>query len=155
VSLLICRPGYDEKFISSEKLYSESVPFIRSAGVHRYYYDYPTEYVWYAPQKMKKNKSTARPGDKERFESQKIIVSRMGDSLVATYDQGGLYVKDAMLLLPRSNQISLKFILGVINSRLLTFYYQIFFITIDVLKNAIMSLPIYSINFSNPNEKKA
>ena len=144
----------DEKFIANEKLFPESVLFIRSAGIHRYFHDYPQEYVWYVPQKMKKNKSTARPGDKKRFESEKIIIARMGNSLVATYDQGGLYVKDAMLLFPKVNQLSLRYILGIINSRLLTFYYQIFFVTIDVLKNAILSLPVHAIDFSNPDEVK-
>ncbi len=102
---------------------------------------------------MTQNRQTARPGDKERFEAEKIIVARMGKTLGATYDSGGLYVKDAMLLLKKDNVVSLKFLLGIINSRLLTYYYQKFFITIDVLKNALLSLPISSINFKDPAEK--
>jgi hypothetical protein len=47
---------------------------------------------------MIKNKKTARPGSKERFETEKIIVARMGKQVVATYDNEGYYVKDAMLL---------------------------------------------------------
>jgi hypothetical protein len=123
--------------------------------VHRYWIDQPKEYVWYVPENMIHNRKTARPGEKARFEAEKIIVSRMGKSLVATYDQGGLYVKDAMLLLPKVDKPSLKYLLGVINSHLLTYYYQKFFITIDVLKNALLSLPIVDINFSNPSEKSA
>jgi len=142
----------DKKYISNEKLFLESQLFIRSAAVHRYYFDKPKEYVWYVPEKMVKNKSTARPGEKQRFESAKIIVSRMGDSLICTFDEKGLFVKDAMLLLPNSSLPSLKFILGVINSKLLTCYYKELFITIDVLKNALLSLPICKIDFTKPDE---
>ncbi|MCI0615087.1 BREX-1 system adenine-specific DNA-methyltransferase PglX, partial [bacterium] len=147
------KTGDDEQFIGSKKLHPESQLFIRSADVGRYSAEKPYEYVWYVPQKMTQNRQTARPGDKERFEAEKIIVARMGKTLGATYDSGGLYVKDAMLLLKKDNVVSLKFLLGIINSRLLTYYYQKFFITIDVLKNALLSLPISSINFKDPAEK--
>ena len=78
----------------------------------------------------------------------------MGKSLVANYDSGGLYVKDAMILLNASaNPYSLKYLLGIINSRLLTYFYREFFVTIDVLKNALLNLPIRTIDFNNPNNK--
>jgi type I restriction-modification system DNA methylase subunit len=147
------KTGDDKQFIHSSGMYKESKPFIRSAGVRRYWTEIPTEFVWYVPEKMIQNRKTARPGDKTRFESEKIIVSRMGKSLVADYDSGGLYVKDAMLLLSKRQTPSLKFLLGVINSRLLTYYYQKFFVTIDVLKNALLSLPIVTLDFSDLAEK--
>ena len=147
------KTGDDEQFIHSEKRYDESKPFIRSAGVQRYWTERPIEYVWYVPDKMISNRKTARPGEKARFEAEKIIVARMGKSLAASYDAGGLYVKDAMLLLAKGKTFSLKYLLGIINSRLLTYYYQRFFITIDVLKNALLSLPIRNINFSDPADK--
>ncbi len=147
------KTGDDEQFIHSSMKYKESKPFVRSAGVRKYWTETPTEFVWYVPEKMTQNRKTARPGDKERFESEKIIVSRMGKSLVADYDSGGLYVKDAMLLLKKDKNLSLKYLLGIINSRLLTYYYQKFFITIDVLKNALLSLPIIPLDLSSPTEK--
>jgi type I restriction-modification system DNA methylase subunit len=147
------KTGDDEKFIHEKRRYSESVPFIRSAGVRRYSLDTPTEFVWYVPEQMIKNKKTARPGDTRRFEAEKIIVARMGKALVASYDTGGLYVKDAMLLLSKQTHMSLKYLLGLINSRLMNYYYREFFITIDVLKNALLSLPIRPINFTDPADK--
>ncbi|MFH1920568.1 MAG: N-6 DNA methylase [Planctomycetota bacterium] len=143
----------DQQFIHKRKRYKESKLFIRSAAIHPYYYDPPCEYVWYVPDSMRQNADTARPGEAARFESEKILVSRMGKSLVATYDRGGLYVKDAMLLLPQDGNHSLKYLLGVINSRVLNFFYQEFFVTIDVLKNALLSLPIHEINFSDAIDK--
>jgi hypothetical protein len=147
------KTGDDEKFIHNEHKYPESTSFIRSAGIHRYWFDAPKEFVWYVPEQMIQNRKTARPGEKERFNAEKVIVSRMGKALVATYDAGGLYVKDAMLLLSKQTDMSLKYLLGLINSSLLNYYYREFFVTIDVLKNALLSLPIHTINFSNPAEK--
>jgi adenine-specific DNA-methyltransferase len=135
----------DEKFIHSERRHRESKPFIRSAAIHRYYHEAPTEFVWYVPERMTANRRTARPGEARRFESAKILVSRMGKDLIASYDDGGLYVKDAMLLLPKSN-LPLKYVLGLLNSKLLRFLYREYFITIDVLKNALLALPIRPID---------
>lgn len=144
----------DEKFIHPDKRYKDSQPFIRSAAVNRYWNEAPEEFVWYVPDKMKANRATARPGELKRFESEKLIVARMGKDLIATYDKGGLYVKDAMLLLPNDqSELSLKYLLALINSRLLGYFYKEFFITIDVLKNAILDLPIRPIDFSNPADK--
>jgi hypothetical protein len=102
---------------------------------------------------MIRNRKTARPGEAARFEAEKIMVARMGKALIATYDSGGLYVKDAMLLLHNDGNYSLKYLLGVINSRLLNYFYREFFVTIDVLKNALLNLPIRPINFSDHADK--
>lgn len=131
----------DAKYIHPTRKHPESKAFVRSAAIHRYWHEAPNEYVWYVPDQMTRNRRTARPGESRRFEAEKIVVSRMGKELVATYDPGGLYVKDAMLLLSRSD-VSLKYVLGVLNSRLMTYFYREFFVTIDVLKNALLSLPV-------------
>lgn len=133
----------DERFIHPDKRHKESQLFIRSAAIARYCYQPPTEYVWYVPAKMIANRKTARPGDPERFRAEKILVARMGKKLIAAYDEGGLFVKDAMLLLPHpTTNVSLKFIVALLNSRLLGYIYREFFVTIDVLKNALLQLPI-------------
>jgi hypothetical protein len=140
----------DEKFISATKDHPESKLFVRSADIGRYYHNRPSEYVWYVPAKMKRNRSTARPGEEARFQSEKILVSRMGkQELACTYDPGGLYVKDAMLLLPKNGKQSLKYVTAILNSELMRLYYKEYFITIDVLKNAILSLPIVPIDFTD------
>jgi adenine-specific DNA-methyltransferase len=143
----------DGKYIHNKKIHKESKLFIRSAAIKRYAYDPPKEYVWYVPEQMKDNRKTARPGEASRFGSEKLMVSRMGKSLVIAYDPGGLYVKDAMLLLKKENGYSLKYFLGILNSQLLNYYYSEYFVTIDVLKNAILNLPIHTINFDDPADK--
>jgi len=132
----------DKKFIFNEQKNDECKRLLRSKDVGRYSKIHSGEYVWYVPNLMRKNKKTARPADKERFESDKIIVARMGKNVVATYDDEKYYVKDAMLLLRKTEDTNLKYLTGVLNSKLINYYYKNFFITIDVLKNALLSLPI-------------
>lgn len=136
----------DDRFVLSQSKNKDCKLFIRSAAIHRYYYDPPAEFVWYVPEKMVANRKTARPGDRQRFEAEKIMVSRMGKQLIAAYDGGGLYVKDAMLLLKKpETDVDLHYLIGILNSRLLGYYYSEYFITIDVLKNALLALPIIPI----------
>jgi len=142
----------DEKFISSKKINKDYKLFIRSADIFRYGNIVPNEYVWYVPDIMIKNRQSARPGEIDRFISEKIIVARMGKELIASYDSGGLFVKDAMLLLSNGT-LSLKYLLALLNSRLLNYYYQEYFNTIDVLKNALLSMPIVALNLSQKSDK--
>lgn len=59
-----------------------------------------------------------------------------------------------MILIKKNNDHSLFYLLGLINSKLLNYFYREFFITIDVLKNALLSLPIKTIDFSDQGEEK-
>jgi hypothetical protein len=90
---------------------------------------------------MVRNKRTARPGTRERFERPKIVIGRMGKNLFAAYDAEGYYIKDGMILTSKSGPEQLLYLLGLINSRLLDFYYRNYFVTIDILKNAVLQLP--------------
>ena len=136
------KTGDDEKFISTDLKDKNSKKLVRSADISRYWIKYSGEYVWYRPELMIKNKATARPGSSERFEKPKLVIGRMGKSLFGAYDEDGYYVKDGMLLLPKNDSAQIKYLLALLNSKLLNYYYQNYFITIDVLKNAILQLPI-------------
>ena len=136
------KTGDDRKFLSRSERNSDYRKLLLSKDIDRYSVKFNENYVWYVPDMMVKNKITARPGDKERFESEKIIIARMGKNVVATYDNEKYYVKDAMLLLKKTEQTNLKYLTGLLNSKLINYYYKNYFITIDVLKNAILELPI-------------
>jgi hypothetical protein len=103
---------------------------------------------------MRKHRTTARPGSRERFEMPKILVQDIGKRLVATLDDEYFYVKDALMLHQKENGLDLKFVLAIINSKLLNYWYAQKFPTLSVAKNAILQLPIHRVNFDNPAEKK-
>jgi type I restriction-modification system DNA methylase subunit len=132
----------DDKFIFNNKNNDNCKKLLRSKDIDRYSINFDNNYVWYVPELMKKNKKTARPGDKKRFETEKIIIARMGKEVVATYDNEKYYVKDGMILLKKDKETNLKFITALLNSKVLNYFYKNYFITIDVLKNALLELPI-------------
>jgi len=140
------KTGDDKKFILDSCRNKDCKKLIRSENISSYKINYAGEYVWYAPTIMKKNCVSARIGEPERFESNKIIVSRMGKNLIAAYDEQQYYVKDCMMLLPKEGGASLKYLTGLLNSKLLNYYYKNYFVTIDVLKFAILELPIIIAN---------
>jgi type I restriction-modification system DNA methylase subunit len=138
------KTGDDQKFLFDEPKNNECKKLLRSKDIGRYFKEFKGKYVWYVPNLMIRNKKTARPGSKERFKTEKIVVARMGKRVVATYDDEEYYVKDAMLLLKKSEESDLKYITAILNSKLINYYYKNYFITIDVLKNALLELPIAS-----------
>jgi hypothetical protein len=77
------------------------------------------------------------------------MVLDIAKKIVATLDDEQYYVKDALLLLRDPNGPGLKYVLGVLNSRLLNYYYAKTFTTLSVAKNAILTLPIRAINFAD------
>jgi len=67
----------------------------------------------------------------------------MGRTLVATFDNQGALVKDAMLLFRKDDGVAeLQLLAGLLSSSHLGELYARQFITIDVLKNALLSLPL-------------
>jgi len=144
----------DKLFLTYTPSTLEHKKLLRRSDFDRYSTEYRGEYVWYVPEQMRAHRKTARPGEPERFESPKIMVQDIGKRLVATLDQERYYVKDALLLLlKKGSKYSLEYLLALINSALLNYCYTRSFITLSVAKNALLSLPIYQINFSNPIEK--
>jgi hypothetical protein len=62
------------------------------------------------------------------FESNKIIMRQTSDSIRATYDDSGYYVLNSILVLQLKENIgySYDFVLGVLNSKLCNYFYQLF-----------------------------
>ncbi|MFZ2348746.1 MAG: TaqI-like C-terminal specificity domain-containing protein, partial [Candidatus Bipolaricaulis anaerobius] len=55
----------------------------------------------------------------------KIVIRQTGDSLVATIDTDRFVVRDNLYtIVPKYREVDLRFFLGLINSRLLSWYYQ-------------------------------
>ncbi|MDO9303488.1 MAG: TaqI-like C-terminal specificity domain-containing protein [Anaerolineales bacterium] len=147
------KTGDDDLFLGMEKKTNQHKPLLRGANVHRYERTFAGEYVWYVPEKMTAHKKTARPGTSERFEQPKVLIRDTGGALEGTYDDENFYVKDVLVVThSTSNASLLKYLCGILNSRLMKFYYETSFPTLHVQRDELASLPIV-INFSDPAEK--
>lgn len=95
---------------------------------------------------------------------EKLVTQRIagGDhALSVGYDDQQLYTFNSTnLILKKSESLySLKYVLGLLNSRLLNWYYILRFtnrsaLTVNVSKTYLEKLPIHCIDFSAPAEKR-
>jgi len=135
----------DEKFLTfNPKNQVDYKKLLRRSNFGRYITLFQGEYVYYKPDLMIKNKSTARPGEPKRFEEEKIIIMDIAKKLVCTYDDEKYYIKDALILKSSREDIPLKFLVALINSKLLNYYYKQKYKVLSVAKNAFLELPIVS-----------
>jgi type I restriction-modification system DNA methylase subunit len=148
------KTGDDTVFLTYAPTTPEHKRLLRRSDFGRFSTEYKREFVWYVPEQMRKHRTTARPGNRGRFERPKILVQDIGRRLVGTLDDEHFYVKDALMLHQRENGLDLKFVLALINSKLLNYWYARKFSTLSVAKNAILVLPVHHIDFNNPTEKK-
>ncbi len=142
------KTGDDARFLNRTGIRREDRRLIASRDVSRYWHCWHGDYVWYRPDLMREHRPTARPGEAERFERPKVILSRMAQGLVASMDATDLYVKDALLLaLPAGP--SLLYITALLNSRGLNHWYLSTFTTVDTHRNEVMQVPVRLIDFGN------
>jgi type I restriction-modification system DNA methylase subunit len=109
---------YDSN-IKKDKHYRQ---YLRGSDINRYYLDNKTVRF------IKYGEWLAEPRPAAKFDSDiKIFMRQTGDSLIAALDDQKLLCLNNMHVLvpkPNINEIELKFILGIINSRLLNWIYQ-------------------------------
>ena len=133
-------------------------PFIAGKSVNRYYtgemkyLDVTREGITYK--------------DPSLYEGEKILVRKTGVGIYATIDYIGAYVPQVVFIFKLKKEISreygglrLEYILGVINSRAILYYYYKKFGELEwksfpyVTPKILKQLPLPDIDFSSPEEK--
>jgi hypothetical protein len=148
------KTGDDSRFLSDKRERSDYKSLLRGENVGRYSCSFQGEYVWYNPARMRAHRTTARPGNKERFEQPKVLVRDTGEGLRAIFDDDNYYVKDVLIVTdPRKNSSKLRFLTGVLNSRPMRFFYETSFPTLHVQRDELAWLPIPTTDLSNPNDQ--
>lgn len=109
---------------------------------------------------IKYGKCLAEPRPSANFDApQKIFVRQTGDSLVAAFDTDKyLCLNNVHVVVPSQDFISLEFLLGLLNSRLMNWYYHSINpeqgeALAEVKKATVASLPIKNMNFQNKKDK--
>ena len=123
------------------------VPAIRGKHIGRYLIKNPI-WILYTPQ------SLTRPGNVEAFTApEKLVMQRIGGKFATAYDDQQHYVFNSVnMILPHSSSptgagVSLKYLLGILNSTPMRFYIQKFFtldaaVTINITKGFLDNIPI-------------
>lgn len=108
-------------FTGVQKKDESWLPYIRGRCIERYtnLWERNKEYIQYG-------EWLAEPRSAIVFEGEKLFIRQTGDSLIATYDQGHVSNNTLHSIYPIDNNtpISLQYLLGLINSSLLNWYYK-------------------------------
>jgi type I restriction-modification system DNA methylase subunit len=122
-----------------------------ASTIQRYNLDWGGRYLKYG-------KWLWRPRENVFFESPKILVVRLRNKslvrrIVATYDDQKYYNRDNFNnVILRSQKYDLKYVLGVLNSLLVNYWYKSYFDNVNINPEQISLIPLRSIDFSKPVE---
>ncbi|MCX7998988.1 MAG: hypothetical protein N3A69_08580, partial [Leptospiraceae bacterium] len=106
------KTGNNTKFLSEKKLNDKYKPVIRGKDFQKYSKLEPKIFVLFDPRKLWSNCDESKLSIKN-----KIFIRQTGDTIIATYDDKGLYPMDTVHIIYES-QIDLKVLLGIINSKI-------------------------------------
>ena len=129
-------------------------PYLRGSDIGRYLID-PIE-----PRYLKYGPWLAEPRPAANFDAPvKIVMRQTGDSLIATIDEDRyLCLNNMHVLVPEKSLPKPTYILGLVNSRLMNWYYhtlnpEVGEALAEVKKTNVAALPIRAINFSDKSDK--
>lgn len=106
-------------FDSDHRVDDNYRPLLRGSDIKQY------EMLWKGDRWIKYGPWLAEPRVSANFDaSEKIVIRQTGDSLIATMDTDQFVCMNNLHVLTQTKQSNLKFILGLINSKLMNFYYQ-------------------------------
>lgn len=144
----------------SQSLFKESKgekykPVLDGRNIQRYTLEWGGYYLAYDVNKIHSCKRN------DIFEAkEKILFRRVGDRLIATYDDNQFYALNTLVIitLDEKIEISIKYVLGLLNSALLNYYYKTYLksnkkVFSEIQARQISQLPVCSINFNKSVDK--
>jgi len=143
----------DEKFILNGKKDDDSYKLLRGKDVERYNFNYANKWIWYKPNLMMQ-KTGAGPRKLEYFLKPKIFIKDVATQILCTFDENNFLSTDTLSLIYEIDQYSLKFILGLLNSKFVNKWFKTNFQAgLHIKINQLEAIPIPKINFSDKKEK--
>ena len=143
----------EKPYVSTTQIDPTFKPLLRGSLINKY------RIIWKNDYWISFGDWLAEPRYSANFDAkEKIIIRQTGDSLIATLDKNQFIVRDNLYtIVPRNNE-NLKYLLGLINSSLLNWFYQKIVnpekgeALAQVKRGHIALLPIRTIVFTNPME---
>jgi len=142
-------------YVSEEAKDATFRPLLRGRLIHRYQNKWAENYYisfgdWLAEPRYSANYDAP----------QKIVIRQTGDSLIATLDEAQFVVRNNLYTIVQREHVSLslKYLLGLLNSRFFRWYYQrvinyeVGEALAEVKRGHLAQLPIRTIDFDNPDD---
>jgi type I restriction-modification system DNA methylase subunit len=132
----------DKTFIIDYKKDDDAYLLLKGKNLKRYEHDNPSNYIWYKPKLMMK-KVGAGPRNKNDFFKEKILIQAIcNGNLKCAYDGEGLFVNDKIHIAFNSSKYSIKSILAILNSRLMSYISRSYFGDyLEIKINQLRELP--------------
>lgn len=117
IKIGICT-GNNNKYISDKPMFNNSKKVLQGRDINRYSLEYNNLYVNYD------RKELLRAREESIFlNEEKLLMRQTSDKLILTYDNSRYYTIDSLFIIS-SDKIDLKYLLGLLNSKLLNRQYQ-------------------------------
>lgn len=112
--------GFKSDKVFDEKFTGEYKPLLCGGNIGRYKIDFEKKFI------LPEYKNTSIYKTSNIYEEPKVLVRRIGNTIISSYDDTGYYnVCDVYnLQIKNSNNYNLKVINAILNSRLINFYYD-------------------------------
>ncbi len=143
------------KWLFEEKKADNYKPVLDGRNIQRYELNWTGTYLAYDVNAIHSCKRT------DIFEiEEKIFFRRVGDRIIATYDNSQFYALNTLIVitLRQNTDLASKYILGLLNSTLMNYYYVNFLkstkkVFSEIQARQLAQLPIRTIDFSDPADK--
>jgi hypothetical protein len=111
--------GFKSDFVKSDNQNHELEPIICGGNISKQMISFENKFIKHLENDLKIYKK------KEIYKNEKILIKRIGNKIIGSYDDKGYFnVCDVYNLQLINNNYSLKSISSIVNSRLLNFYYN-------------------------------
>jgi hypothetical protein len=114
------------KLISTRKLTEHHKRVLNGKDIWRYGLRWSGLYIWY-DRRILEPGDNMRWGSEKALKSAKILTRQTADQIIGTFDEGIYYVTNTIhttILREGVQGVDLKYILALLNSKLLSFYYR-------------------------------
>lgn len=132
--------GNNAKFISNKKTKTNEI-ILKGSDINKYKILPKHNYISFEPEKFQQ----VAPTEVYRV-SEKLLYKFVSNKLIFAYDNNKtLTLNSCNILIPRFEKLDIKYILAILNSKIIEFYYKKNYPSLKVLKSALEELPIPNI----------
>lgn len=141
--------------IYDEKINNFCKKILLGKDIGRYFHHWNDKYIEYIPKKLQRSR------DENIFlANEKLIMQRIGGILITSYDNEQYYTFNSVNnLIAKQSEYNLKYILAILNSKFMIYYYTKNFtnnssLTVNISKTYLDKLPIAKIDFKNKEQQQ-
>ena len=132
----------NKRFISDSKKSNASYKILRGKDIGRYFKKFDNKWIWYKSDLMNQRKG-AGPRKLDCFLKTKILIKDIATEIQATLDTENYLTIDTINIIYEVKNYDLKFILAILNSKLINKWFKINFTAgLHVKINQLENIPI-------------